>query len=206
MENKGPERFDWKRTIPTGGGCKAGYYEGTFSGEFNSEVLSNLTIGIYSSVPVSGDVKFNIQEKPGTSGEQFEISDGHFLGTAIQMFPFDGDFYGTLDCRTKTFTGGLKHCFYLVVEDKYAFQGIALSRYDVTTNTFIDGVWSVTEPSTGACYYSPVMEIDKPYPADSEFPPPLDIQPGTHVDAGPLTLPWEYRGGMGNWNGTFKNP
>jgi hypothetical protein len=205
-DNKGAARFDWKRTIPGLGACRAGYYEGAFDGIFNSEVMSNLTVGFFSSVPVNGDVKFNIMEKPGTSGEQFEISDGHFLGTAMKMFPFDGDFYGTLDCNTKAFTGGLRNCYYVVGEDKYAFQGIALSQYDVTINTFTNGVWSVAEPSTGACYYSPLLDIDKPYPADSEFPTPMDVQPGNKIDTNVFTLPWEYRGGLGNWTGTFVHP
>lgn len=205
IENNGPARFDWKRTIPTGGLCQAGYYEGTFDGIYNSEVLSNMTVGFYSTLPVNGSVDFIILEKPGSSGELFTVSDGHFKGTALEIFPFDGDFYGTLDCTTKTFEGGLRKCFYLVVEDKYAFQGVALSQYEVTTNSFVNGMWSVTEPTTGACFYSVGLAIDDPYPDDSEFPNPPPIEQGGLLP-NIFELPLSFRGGFGNWNTTFINP
>jgi hypothetical protein len=33
--NKGPEHFDWNRTIPSGGECLAGHYKGEFAGQYS---------------------------------------------------------------------------------------------------------------------------------------------------------------------------
>jgi hypothetical protein len=200
--NKGDARFDWERTVPTGGSCEAGNYAGAFTGLYNSQALMQATMGFYATIPVAGDVRFNINEKPGSNGEWFEISDGHFIGAALVTFPFEGDFYGTLECSTRSFEGGLKNCYYMVGLDKYAFQGIAVSNYDTFNHTFVGGMWSVTEPVGQAIFDSPTNP-DAGYPADSEFPPPLDIQAGTPFVG---FFPPGFEGGVGDWNAAFVGP
>ncbi len=195
-DNKGPASFHWKRTVPTGGECKAGYYEGVFGGLYNSQALLTATLYIYGTIPVLGDVRFNIEEKPGSGGEFFTVSDGHFTGSAMGMFPFDGDFYGELDCSTKSFTGTLENCYYMVGLDKYAFQGIAVSNYDPINHTYVGGMWSVTEPVGEAIFDSPTNP-DAGYPDDGEFPVPLPIQAG--VPFGDF-FPPGFEGGAGDWN------
>jgi hypothetical protein len=186
----------------TGGSCEAGFYQGAFTGLYNSQALSTATLGFYATVPVMGNVEFTINEKPGSSGEWFEISDGHFIGTALAMFPFDGDFYGALECSTRSFEGGLKNCYYMIGLDKYAFQGVAVSNYDPFNHAFIGGMWSVTEPTGNAIFDSPTNP-DAGYPPDSEFPQPLDIQAGTPFSG---FFPPLFEGGVGDWNATFVHP
>jgi hypothetical protein len=200
--NKGDARFEWERIVPTGGSCEAGFYQGAFSGLYNSQALISATMGFYSTIPVMGNVEFTINEKPGSSGEWFEISDGHFLGSALAMFPFDGDFYGALECSTRSFKGTLENCYYMVGADKYAFQGIAVSNYDTFNHTFVGGMWSVTEPTGNAIFESPSAP-DAGYPPDTEFPPPLPIQAGTPFSG---FFPPGFEGGAGDWNATFVHP
>ena len=200
--NKGDARFDWERIVPTGGSCEAGDYAGAFTGLYASQALIQATMGFYTTIPVAGDVSFNINEKPGSSGEWFEISDGHFRGSALAMFPFDGDFFGSLECSTRSFTGTLENCYYMVGADKYAFQGIAVSNYDTVNHTFVGGMWSVTEPEGNAIFDSP-GNPDAGYPLDDLFPEPLPIQAGTPFQG---FFPPLFAGGAGDWNAAYVGP
>ncbi len=200
--NKGDARFEWERVVPTGGSCEAGDYAGVFAGLYASQALIQATMGFYTTIPVAGDVSFNIDEKPGSSGEWFEISDGHFRGSALAMFPFDGDFYGSLECSTRTFIGSLENCYYMVGADKYAFQGTAVSNYDPINHTFVGGMWSVTEPEGNAIFDSP-SNPDAGYPADDLFPVPLPIQAGTPFQG---VFPPLFAGGAGDWNAAYVGP
>jgi hypothetical protein len=200
--NKGDARFNWERTMPLGGSCEAGNYAGAFTGLYASQALIQATMGFYTTIPVAGDVKFNINEKPGSNGEWFEISDGHFIGTALAMFPFDGDFYGALECSTRSFQGTLENCYYMVGGDKYAFQGIAVSNYDTFNHTFVGGMWSVTEPEGNAIFDSP-GNPDAGYPLDDLFPEPLPIQAGTPFQG---FFPPLFAGGAGDWNAAYVGP
>jgi len=197
--NKGDARFEWYRTVPTGGSCEAGNYAGALTGLYASQAMSTGGIGFYTAIPVEGDLGFNIEEKPGSNGEWFEISDGHFRGSALFLFPFVGDFYGALECSTRSFTGALKNCYYIVEGDKYAFQGITVSSYDTINHTFVSGIWSVTEPEGSAVFDSP-SNPNAPYPADELFPIPLPLQAGTRFQG---FLPALFQGGVGDWNAAY---
>jgi hypothetical protein len=197
--NIGNADFEWQRTVPEGS-CEAGLYEGAFDGLYNSEVMVNLTIGIAPTVQVDGDVSATIQEKPGSNGEFLEIADGVFEGTAMGMIPFVGDFRGELNCDTKSFEGTLENCYYELGFDKYGFQGIALSQYDVVNHAFVNGVWSVTEPASGSIIYSP---LNPDASVATDYPPPLDVQPGQTL---PDSYPYAFKGGTGNWSMSFVSP
>jgi hypothetical protein len=188
--------FDWQRTVPEGT-CEAGYYEGLFDGMYNSQATALASFGFWTTVPVDGDVSATIQEKAGSNGEFFEIADGVFEGTAMDMFPFVGDFEGELDCESKSFEGALKRCYYEIGMDRYGFEGIARSQYDVVNHAFINGVWSVTEPTSNSIIYSPLTPDAAP---PTDYPAPLDVQPGQAL---PATYPVAYKGGTGNWSMTL---
>lgn len=202
--NKRDATFEWKRVTPDPNAvtCEAGYYEGAFDGIYNSQAMLTLTVGFWASLPVSGDVRFTIEEKPGSGGEFFSIADGVFEGSAMETFPFYGDFRGTLDCSTMTFEGVLENCYYIVVEDKYAFEGIARSKYDVQTHTFIDGVWSVTEPVNSLFESAIIPAEELPKWEDLVYPTPLPVEPGSPIPLFPLG----FKGGAGTWWGSFVNP
>lgn len=197
--NFGNADFEWERTTPEGT-CEAGYYEGLFDGLYNSEAMINATFGFWPTVPVDGNVSATIQEKPGSNGEFFEIADGVFEGVAMEMFPFIGDFVGELNCDTKSFEGALKNCYYEIGFDRYGFEGIARSQYDIINHAFINGVWSVTEPASGSIIYSPLNPDAAPA---TDYPPPLDVQAGQPL---PATYPIAFKGGTGNWSMTFVGP
>jgi hypothetical protein len=195
-----PADFIWERTTPEGGNCVAGLYEGMFDGLYNSQATALITVGFWTTVQVDGNVSATIQEKPGTNGEFFEIADGVFEGTAMEMFPFVGDFYGELDCQHKVFEGALKNCYYEIGFDRYGFEGVARSQYDIINHAFINGVWSVTEPTSNSIIYSPLTPDAAPA---TDYPPPLDVEPGQPL---PATYPIAYKGGTGNWSMTYAGP
>lgn len=184
------------RVMPHDGTCKAGYYEGAFSGLYVSQVLNSATMGLYTNIPIAGDIKFNIEQEPGSAGESFAVSEGQFAGTGMSMFPFFAEFYGELDCNALRFEGELKKGYYEIGADKFAFQGMARSLYDPASFAFDDGVWSVAEPVGSAPFESP-SDPDAGYPPDKEFPAPIEVQPGVPPNT---QFPVGFEGGAGEWN------
>jgi len=166
------------------GTCWEGHYEGAFSGLYNSQALALASMGLYTTMPVTGEVQFNMAPKPGSGDGSFTVSDGQFAGTAMDMFPFFSELDGELDCDALRFEGELKNGYYEIGVDRYAFQGIARSLYDSADPAFAGGVWSVTEPVG--------------YPA--EFPDPVDVQPGVPP---PSQFPADFNGGTGEWDAVF---
>jgi len=99
------------------------------------------------------------------------------IGAALVAFAFEGEIIGTLDCESRTFVGELKNCHYVIPGlPPFAFEGIIRAEYDRFNNTFVNGVWSVTE-------------ID----GTGNFPDPLPVSPGVPV---PFPPPL---GGTGTW-------
>ena len=74
--------------------------------------------------------------------------------------------------------------------------------YDAVNHTFVNGVWSDTEPSGNSVFSSPFVP-DAEYPDTSLFPQPLDVQPGTPPRT---TYPAGFKGGAGNWVASFVHP
>ena len=112
-------------------------------------------------------------------------------------FPFYAELHGELDCWNRRFEGELRKGYYMVGADKYAFQGVARSLFDPTNvGVFFSGVWSVTEASAGNPYDSP-SNPGSAYPPDTDFPAPLEVQPGSPFEG---TYPVGFEGGTGQWN------
>jgi hypothetical protein len=170
--------FDWHHAMGGLGSCEAGHYEGYFEGLYNPALTVLFTMGATGSIDVSGNVSHDIMQDE--TGEYFEVKDGVFQGMAMAMFPFEGEFYGKLDCTTQYFEGGLRNCFYIAFGAPFYFEGLARSRYDKLNHSFIDGVWSVTEAD-----------------ANGAYPPPPEAHPGD-----PLPPPAQL-GGIGIWETTW---
>jgi hypothetical protein len=169
-KNKIPASFVWQKTVPSGGSCKAGRYDGGFDGIY----IPAITFG-FGPIPVFGGVSFQLGES--SNGEYFQVEDGHMVGSALVAFLFEGDIVGTLDCASRIFEGRLKNCYYVIPGlPPFSFEGVIRAEYDKFNNAFVNGVWSVTE-------------ID----ANGNFPDPLAVSPGVQV---PFPPPL---GGTGTW-------
>lgn len=170
FRNKIPLDFFWQRTVPVGGSCKAGRYDGGFDGIY----IPAITFG-FGPIPVFGNVTFQLEKS--STGEFYSVKNGHMIGSALVAFPFEGEIIGTLDCESRAFVGELKNCYYVIPGlPPFAFEGIIEAQYDRFNNTFVNGVWSVTE-------------ID----ATGNFPDPLPVSSGAPV---PFPPPL---GGTGTW-------
>jgi hypothetical protein len=174
--NKGPEEFEWQRTVPQGGTCKAGHYEGEFEGKY----IPSLLLGFAKS-NVDGNLSFDLTQT--SNGEFFEISGGRIEGLANDQYPFQGDIVGTLDCSTGIVDAYLKNCSYSLYGITGYFEGPFKANYDRFNYACVNGVWSVTEPD-----------------ANGNYPTPLDVNPGDplpSLDANSIL------GGVGSWKATF---
>lgn len=174
--NKGPENFDWHRTMPIGGSCKAGHYVGEFSGQYSPSLT--FTFGIFD---ITGTVEFDLFQTG--NGEFLEIENGKMEGIAIDSVPFTGEIVGSLNCTTGFAEAYLVNCMYVFALVLPAlFEGPALGLYDKINHVFVNGVWSVTEEDLLGNY-----------------PDPLPVYPGDPLPPiGILTV----CGGVGTWNAT----
>jgi hypothetical protein len=156
--NEKPETFDWLRTVPSGGSCEPGHYEGAFDGSYVTGA---------APFPVMGNLNFDLGAS--TNGEFFEVSGGHMMGSALVIFPFEAEIVGTLDCTNGTFDGFLQNAFYVDTSGQNPMQGPFRAQYDKFNHAFINGVWSVTEED-----------------AAGNFPPPADVQPNVPLPPPPV--------------------
>jgi hypothetical protein len=135
--------FDWQRSEPSVGTCEPGDYTGTFIGAYSSGEAFG------APIPVAA---LGTADRPGLAftlaksgnGEVLTISNGHVIGTADGLFPFEGDLSGSLDCKTRVFTATLKGHYTAVIGD-HEFEGPVTGKYDKNAHTFTDGTWSLTE-------------------------------------------------------------
>jgi hypothetical protein len=135
--------FDWPDTTPTAGSCKAGSYTGTFAGTYLSP------FAVLLPVPITGNVTHRLEQ--ASTGEFFQIKDGRVEGTAdtpIGPVPFEADFVGELDCATaKLVNAELQNGTYNINGTIYNFAGPVTADYDKLANQFINGTWTVGEPT-----------------------------------------------------------
>lgn len=140
--------FDWQRTDPVQGSCEPGYYEGTFSGLYASQVtFVNAPIPVAAvSIPGKPGLSFTLSKAPG-SGEQLVIQDGVMDGLADGAFPFKGTLTGSLDCATRKFDAILDGYYSLGVDGvgMFKFKGPLLADYDKVTHQVVNASWDVTE-------------------------------------------------------------
>ena len=154
--------------------CKAGFYEGTFTGTYSSHIT---VVGI--GIPMSGNVDFTLNQEgtasqtcmidvqgEGTTTEScndvFTLSGGAITGTMDGLFPYYCTFTGTLDCTQNVLDNGWMECTYCAIGvipdgggaggDALAatgaggnFAGVLHANYDTTTLSFTDGVWNGAE-------------------------------------------------------------
>jgi hypothetical protein len=148
VANRSPTRFDWLRTVESGGSCEAGHYEGTFSGWYGPSVIVVADLKVIPVFPVP------LPDNPGLAfdlsregqGEVFSVSNGKMSGNALGAFPFTADIQGKLDCATLKFDATLVNGSYFIGPLEYRFEGPITADYDKLTHTLVNGLWMVTEP------------------------------------------------------------
>ena len=133
--------FGWPETVP-GLKCKAGRYQGTFTGTYASSAVI-----IPLPIPVAGDIDLTLIQS--ANGEIFEITNGKLSGLANLVFPFSADLVGKLNCKTSKLdpTTSLKNGNYIVLGASFAFEGPFLGDYDKVAAAFVNGTWDVKEPN-----------------------------------------------------------
>jgi hypothetical protein len=141
-------KFDWQRTDAVEGSCEPGYYEGTFSGLYNSQItVVGVPIPVTAvSLPGKPGLSFTLTKKAG-SGEELVIENGVMDGLADGAFPFKGTLTGTLDCQTLKFDAILDGYYSLGLDGigQWFFKGPLLADYDKTTRSVINATWDVKE-------------------------------------------------------------
>jgi hypothetical protein len=148
-ENHSTTRFDWLRTMPTGGSCEAGHYEGTFSGLYGPSIIVVSGLKVIPVFPIdlpgSPGLAFDLNREG--SGEIFTVANGKMNGNALAAFPFTADIVGKLDCTTAKFDAKLVNGTYNIGPLAYNFEGPIIADYDKQTHTLTNGTWMVTEPA-----------------------------------------------------------
>jgi hypothetical protein len=107
--------------------CKAGFYQGTFTGTYSSHIT---VVGV--GIPVQGNVELTLNQQ-GSSDSQctisiegegltmescsdvFTVSGGVITGVADGLFPYYCTMTGTLDCAKKILDNGWIECTYCAV-------------------------------------------------------------------------------------------
>jgi hypothetical protein len=146
--NRSSVRFDWQRTMPTGGSCEAGHYEGTFTGFYSPAII------VVPDLPVIPVFPVELPGNPGLAfdllregnGEIFNVSNGKMSGNALGAFPFTADVVGKLHCDTLKFDARLVNGSYFIGPLEYRFEGPITADYDKQTHTMTNGLWKVDEP------------------------------------------------------------
>jgi len=140
--------FEWERTPMTEGSCEPGYYEGTFSGLYASNLtFVGVPIPVFSlGTPGHPGLSFTLSKKPG-SGEELVIENGKMDGTADGLFPFRGSLTGSLNCETLEFQSILDGYYSLGVDGvgMFKFKGPLIGKYDKATRSIVMATWDVDE-------------------------------------------------------------
>ena len=142
--NRSDNRFEWERTVPIGGSCEAGHYEGDFEGIYNAPLAFNAPIPV-ASVPNTAGLVFDLAKEG--DGEVFNVSGGQMKGTANGVFPFEADIEGSLDCSSLRFEALILNGKYNAFGLDYFFEGTLVADYDRLTHSMINGIWDVMEPA-----------------------------------------------------------
>jgi hypothetical protein len=147
--NRSGVRFDWERTMPTGGSCEAGHYEGTFTGWYGPSIIVVADLKVIPVFPVA------LPGNPGLAfdlfrtgeGEVFNVENGKLNGNALGAFPLTADIVGKLDCETLKFDARLVNGSYFIGPLEYKFEGPITADYNMQTHSMVGGKWSVAEPA-----------------------------------------------------------
>ncbi|HEX6245635.1 MAG TPA: hypothetical protein VFZ61_32145, partial [Polyangiales bacterium] len=137
--------------VTTVGACKAGHYEGDFSGFYRSGFILGAPIPVFAlDISLEPALKFTLEEKVGGDAEfpTYVISDGYIKGTANGLFPFEAKLTGTLDCRTKTLTGQMDGGYSILLPlglNQGVFIGPVMGSYNSDDHSFTSGTWDLEE-------------------------------------------------------------
>jgi hypothetical protein len=132
--------FDWPEAVATAGSCKPGHYSGTFDGIYLSPVVAGFP------VPIAGNVDLTLEQSE--DGEFFKLADGKISGLVYGVIPFSSGLTGTLNCTTaKLEAGFMPTGKYNFLGVDYPYEGPLDADYDKLTNAFVNGKWSVGEPT-----------------------------------------------------------
>jgi hypothetical protein len=146
--NRSSVRFDWARTMATGGSCEAGHYEGTFTGWYSPAIIVVPDLPVIPVFPVElpgiPGLAFDLTREG--NGEIFTVSNGKMNGNALGAFPFSADVVGKLNCDTLEFDARLENGSYFIGPLEYKFAGPITADYDKLTHTMTNGSWKVDEP------------------------------------------------------------
>jgi hypothetical protein len=158
--------------------CKAGDYQGAFTGSYSSSLILGVPL------TVTGDVNLTLNQAGGSqtmcmlAGEfescanVFTLSNGTITGVAnkagsigdaaIGGYPYFCSMTGTLDCAKKKLVGGWIQCTYCVFDQLAKggtacdganvgghFAGPLTADYDTNTHAFINGTWNGAEALAG---------------------------------------------------------
>jgi hypothetical protein len=157
--------------VSVAGACKAGRYEGTFEGFYNSSytfIGFPIPVTALSATSAPG-LAFTLNSTgmaavtdPNSGADvvttgNLNISNGYVKGTADGLFPFNAKLIGSLNCDTKKLTatmiGGycLGVCAGLGINEAQ-FQGPVVGYYDSASSSFKMGTWDLIEqpPKMGA--------------------------------------------------------
>lgn len=94
----------------------------------------------------------------------FKVEGGKARGIANNMYPFEMDLNGELDCEAGKFQGVLENGWYEVGGVIYNYTGTIEGDYDSVNAEFFNGVWTVAEDvdpnfgGTGTWYTAWVMD------------------------------------------------
>lgn len=157
--------------------CKAGHYQGMFTGSYSSNLIAGLPL------TVSGDVELTLNQQGGsqmmcvvhgefeTCSNVFTLSNGTITGVANQNmigdaavggYPYFCSMTGTLDCAKMVLVDGWIQCTYCVFDKLIEggtqcdganvgghFAGPLTATYDTNTHAFTDGAWNGAEALAG---------------------------------------------------------
>ena len=161
--------------------CRTGHYLGEFFGEyFSGAWLEGSEPLPFATADVNGKPGFEFWleavEQPCAPGQEFctgaIVKGGKLRGNATPFedasdpstqgglgfsVRFEIDLTGELDCMAGKFRGRLENGCYDILSVLYRFEGMIDGNYSLSTSTFSEGVWQVSEQSMpGAAPVNPL--------------------------------------------------
>ncbi len=152
----------------SGFNCKAGYYVGTFKGDWKPGIgdfppfgtLIDVTIEA-SDKPDKPGLALTLEEEAMVGGEfpTYEVKNGCLVGTASsgegQNHPFIGIITGSLSCETGAFEGHVDGYYELFGDtlgnlSVWKFAGSMNGKFDVATTSIEMGMWDLREKQSTA--------------------------------------------------------
>jgi hypothetical protein len=128
-----PPRED--AAVPPPARCKAGNYQGTFTGNISAFFVIN--------IPISGTISIDVRTS-SDDGEMLVIDAGKVVGTDDDGNPVNADVFGMLRCSTKTLEGGeLRNGVYVrqSLNQTVNFSGTVQATYHASEPPTVSGTW-----------------------------------------------------------------